>query len=93
MQLCRRAIYSSGSSVSVKIAVTKYKYQSVSGGICTYVVFCGANQYTCSQPTLTTTAPCPHQYIVTEALAVRIGNTTTCFAGPGQGTDVPATCQ
>ncbi|MGH9455108.1 MAG: hypothetical protein ACRD2O_14185 [Terriglobia bacterium] len=80
--------------IGLRIAVTTYKYQSVKGGVCTYGVFCGQNQYTCGGAMLQALAPCPSQYIITKWLVVRIGTNSTCVpVGRGVEQNTPATCQ
>jgi hypothetical protein len=75
------------------IRVTSYKYDSVSFGVCTYNVFCGATTPTCGNAPLKKLAPCAYDYINVDWLLRTRGNVKTCDKlSTGDESDRPATC-
>jgi RHS repeat-associated protein len=79
--------------ITLRIAVTTYKFASVLRGVCTYRIFCGNTSHSCGVDTVTMKAPCPHEFLVFDFLVVRTGIHSHCVrVGLAFGQDTPAPC-
>ncbi len=74
--------------VGLSIGVSNFQYQSISGGICYYLLSCpnGNQNASCQAGTFQKAAPCPYDYISNSYVVVRKGTTKQCF-GFGKATE------